>query len=406
MVESIYGQGPARSVERGAALPLLPLLAMALGSFAIGCTEFAAVALLPQIAADLGVSRGVAGQLVGLNALAVMIAAPLLSAALAKASVRSVAAYALGVFALAHIVAALSDSFVVIAATRLASGASFGLYLAVAFAAATRMACAAKRSSAMAIVQSGITTSTALGIPAGLALGRTGGDAAGWRSPFLVIAGLAIVAAIATAALLPQTPVEGATSAGVYARLGVLRRGHVILGLVTISVFWGGSFGGLTYLVAYLDDGVHLSFNAIILVLLVAGAASVVGNFAGGAAADRFPAGALTTTAAGALIGLVLLFGSDAVALVIVGLSLWQLATWSFVPIVQSRVYQLGGDQGEAAVSYAISAFNLGILTGAALGGLALDLAGFSAVGIVSAAFALAATGLAAGVNRVLAAQA
>nr|WP_042194477.1 hypothetical protein [Kibdelosporangium sp. MJ126-NF4] len=70
--------------------------------------------------------------------------------------------------------------------------------------------------------------------------------------------------------------------------------------------------------------------------------------------------------------------------------------------VIQSRVHALGARQGEAAVSYAVAAFNLGIVAGAALGGLALKLSGFTAVGVVSAGFAAVAVGLALAVNTVL----
>jgi DHA1 family inner membrane transport protein len=379
------------------------LVSLALGAFAIGCTEFAAVALIPQLAADLRVSEAAAGQLVTLNAFAVVVGAPLLGSMSARASARNVAVGALMAFAAAHIAAALAESYPLVLVTRIVSGAMFGLYLAVAFAAATRLARASGRASAMAVVQSGITASTALGLPAGLALGRAGGGADGWRLPFVVIAGLAMVAAAAIVVSLPHFNPGSRQGGEILARIGVLRRGRVMLGLVTTAVFWGGSFGGLTFLVLVLEDRVGISVGAIIAALLFTGALSVVGNFAGGRAADRRPALSLVVTSAAAVVGLVLLFGfSGHLWLALVGLGVWQLATWSFVPVIQARVYDLGGDQAEAAVSYAVAAFNLGIVAGAAIGGLALDLGGLPAVGAVSIAFAVVAVGLAVAVNAVV----
>jgi DHA1 family inner membrane transport protein len=401
---TVDGVGICREVEECRSCGVVVgLVALALGAFAIGCTEFAAVALIPQVAADLRVSQAAAGQLVTLNALAVVLGAPLLGSVLARASARNVAVGALMMFAAAHVAAALADSYPLVLATRIVSGAMFGLYLAVAFAAATRLASAAGRGSAMAIVQSGITASTALGLPAGLALGRAGGGVDGWRLPFLVIAGLAMVAAAAIFVWLPRLNRGSKQETEFIARIGVLRRGRVMLGLVTTAVFWGGSFGGLTFLVLLLEDRVGMSIGAIIVALSFTGALSVVGNFVGGRAADRRPAVSLLTTAMTALVGLVLLFGfSSQLWVALVGLAMWQLATWSFVPVIQARVYELGGDQAEAALSYAVAAFNLGIVAGAAIGGLALDLRGLPAVGAVSAAFAVAAVGLAVAVNTVL----
>ena len=58
-----------------------PLLALAIGAFGIGVTEFAPMGLLPVIATDLGVSIPTAGLLVSAYAMGVLIGAPLMNRA-------------------------------------------------------------------------------------------------------------------------------------------------------------------------------------------------------------------------------------------------------------------------------------------------------------------------------------
>lgn len=187
--EEVVLPGSGRSAV-GTRARWIALAALAFGSFAIGCTEFVAVGLLPQIAQDLEVSQGTVGQLVTLNALAVALGAPLIGAAVARRACRPVLVVTLALFAAAHLLAAAAPNFTVLLISRLLTGAAFGLFLAVAFAAAARLAPDGARAGALATVQGGITTATALGVPLGMLLGQSVGTAAGWRLPFLAIAAL------------------------------------------------------------------------------------------------------------------------------------------------------------------------------------------------------------------------
>lgn len=376
----------------------IALLALALGSFAIGCTEFVAVGLLPQIAADLQVSQGAVGQLVTLNAIAVAVGAPLLGALFARRPCRPVLVGALVVFATAHLVAAAAPTFVILLLSRLVTGAMFGLFLAVAFAAAARLAAADARAGALALVQAGITSSTALGVPLGMWLAQTAGSA-GWRMPFVAIAAIAMAAAAAIAGALPRMAAEGETA--LLERLGALGRGPVALGIATITVFWAGSFCAFTYIVPLLTESTGLSWQVVVPILLIAGLTSVAGNILGGRGADRALSATLAITAGVTLGGLVLLyFVAEIPLLAVAAILIWQLAAWSFVPAVQARIYELGGDQGEAAVSFSVAAFNVGIVLGAGLGGIAIEASGPRAVVATATVLAAAAFTLTITLNR------
>ena len=114
--------------------------ALFLGAFAAGCTEFVVVGLLSQIAAGLGTSEAAVGQLVTFNAVAVVVAAPALSAAFAAMDRRRLLVGAMLVFAAAHFVSAVTTSYAVLMALRLIGGAAFGAYMATALAVAGRLA--------------------------------------------------------------------------------------------------------------------------------------------------------------------------------------------------------------------------------------------------------------------------
>lgn len=371
----------------------LALWALAFGAFVVGCTEFMVVGLVPEMAVDLGVSQGAIGQLVTLNAVAVAFAAPLLGAAFAGRALRPVMVLALAAYAAAHALAAAAPSYEVLLASRLITGAAFGLFLATAFAAAARLAGPGGRARALATVQGGVTTATALGVPLHMILGQ----AAGWRLPFVAVAAAAVLATAAVALRVPALAPDGGPSLG--ARLRVLGRRPVALGIATIALFWAGSLCAFTYLVPLLGERTGLSGGQITGVLLLAGAMSIAGNALGGRGADRALAPTLLVTAGAAFAALAaLLFAAPIALAAVILVALWQLGAWTYVPAITTRIYEVGGATGEAAVSFSVAAFNVGIVVGAGLGGIALDGGGLVAVMAVATALAAGAFALTAAI--------
>ncbi|WP_197287966.1 MFS transporter [Nocardia sp. NRRL S-836] len=358
------------------------------GAFAVACTEFAVVGLLPQIARDLEVSEAAAGQLVTLNAVAFAISAPVLSAVCHRLDRRKVLFGCLVVFSLGHLAAGLAPNYPVLLGSRILSGAMMGLYLATAIGAAARLGGEEKRASSIATIQAGVNTATALGVPISTLLGHQ----MGWRMPMLVIGAMALLSLGFIAVALPPTGADDGPPLG--ERLRAIRTAPVLIGLAAITLFWGASFTVYTYLVPLLEQRAGLSSTMVIVVLVIAGVCAVVGNVIGGRGADADSRKTLLITSAITSIALlaVLPMSTNAVqtiALVVV----WQLAAWSFVPAVQAALFQAAGKGGELAVSFAVSAFNIGIVAGAGFGGIALDQAGLPGVAVLGAVMSVVAFG-------------
>ncbi|GGN10765.1 MFS transporter [Lentzea pudingi] len=358
------------------------------GAFAVACTEFAVVGLLPQIARDLGVSEAAAGQLVTLNAVAFAISAPVLAAVCHRMDRRKVLFGCLAVFALGHATAGLAPNYEVLLGSRILSGAMMGLYLATAIGAAARLGGEERRASSIATIQAGVNTATALGVPVSTLLGHH----MGWRVPMFVIGALALLSLGFIAAVLPPTGADEGPPLS--ERLRAVRTAPVLVGLAAITLFWGASFTVYTYLVPLLEQRAGMSGTMVIVVLFIAGLCAVVGNVIGGKGADSDSRRTLLITAAITAVALlaVLPLSTDTpqtIALVVV----WQLAAWSFVPAVQAALFQAAGEGGELAVSFAVSAFNIGIVAGAGLGGIALDQAGLPGVAVLGGVLGLAALG-------------
>ncbi|USX52721.1 MFS transporter [Lentzea sp. HUAS12] len=354
----------------------------------MACTEFAVVGLLPQIARDLGVSEAAAGQLVTLNAVAFAISAPVLAAVCHRMDRRKVLFGALIVFALGHATAGLAPNYPVLLGSRILSGAMMGLYLATAIGAAARLGGEEKRASSIATIQAGVNTATALGVPISTLLGHH----MGWRVPMLVIGALALLSLGFIAATVPPTGADD--SAPLRERLRAVRTAPVLVGLAAITLFWGATFTVYTYLVPLLEQRAGMSSTMVIVVLFIAGVCAVVGNVIGGRGADADSRRTLLITAAITAVALLLVLPlstdvPQTIALVVV----WQLAAWSFVPAVQAALFQAAGEGGELAVSFAVSAFNIGIVAGAGFGGIALDQAGLPGVAVLGGVLGLAALG-------------
>ncbi|MFD5696544.1 MFS transporter [Streptomyces lasiicapitis] len=363
------------------------LVALFTGAFAVSCTEFVPVGLLPQIADDLSVSESAAGQLVTTNAIAFAVGAPLLAAVFAKADRRRVLLGTLGLFVISHLVAGLAPNFAVLMLSRVLSGAMMGLYLATALTVAARLAAPERRARSMATIVAGVSTATALGVPVSTVLGQ----GAGWRVPMLGISALALLALVLVAAAVTKSGTDDGPSLRV--RFTALRNRTVLVGLGAIMTFWAASFTVYTYVVPLLEDRAGIDGALVTLTLFLAGLGAVGGNLIGGRSADAQPRRTLIVTTAVTTLALFAALPATTTPVgAILLIAIWQLAAWSFVPAVQSVLYQAAGPGGDLAVSFAISGFNVGIVAGAGLGGVALDSGGLSAVVLLGAALAVVAT--------------
>lgn len=362
------------------------LIALFVGAFTVSCTEFVPVGLLPQIAADLSVSASAAGQLVTANALAFAVGAPVLAAAFARVDRRRLLLGTLAVYAAGHVLAATAPNYPVLLASRIVSGATMGLYLATAIAVAARLAAPSHRARSMATIVAGVSTATALGVPVSTLLGQ----GTGWRVPMLGISALAVLALGFVAVTVARSGTDDGPPLKV--RLAALRNRLVLTGLAAITVFWAASFAVYTYVVPLLESRAGIQGAPVTAVLFLAGLGAVGGNFLGGRGADARPRTTLLLTVGVTAAALLVALPATTTPLgAVLLIAVWQLAAWSFVPAVQATLYQAAGPGGDLAVSFAVSGFNVGIVAGAGLGGVALDAGGLNAVVLFGAGLAVLA---------------
>lgn len=345
---------------------------LALGAFAIGTESFVIAGLLPSIAADLSISVSAAGQLVTAYALTYAVGSPILVAALSNVDRRTVVAAALTTFIAGNLAAMAASSYAQLLVSRMLMAVGAGLCMPTALTVSVAVASPERRGRAVALVTSGLTVATVIGVP----LGNLVGSLLGWRATFAMVA---LIGAVALAGLmfgLPRGLPRNTASLG--ERLAVARHGNVLAALL-ITTFWAlGGFTVFTYFAVPLRE---LGFDAsrISLALLVFGGAAAIGNMLGGVLADRL--GAMATAALGLagmasaliLYSLVLkLMPGQAHCAVLGAIFLWGISGWAFYPAQVAGIIRIAPQASMIALSLNASAMYLGFALCGALGGAVL----------------------------------
>lgn len=390
----------AATLDRGAAAEAAPaawpaVLAMSLGVFGLVGAEFLPASLLTPMAADLGVSEGMAGQAVTATAAAGLLSSLALPALTRRIDRRRVL-LALSVLLVAsNLLVATAPGIGTLLAGRLLLGVALGGFWALATATVMRLVPEASVPKALAVVVSGVSAATVFAAPVGSFLG----DLWGWRAVFLAAAGLGVAVVAAQAATLPALPSRGRSSFAALARLAV--QGRIAVAMLAALLVFSGHFGLFTYIRPFLEGVSGAPLAAVPAVLLGFGVANFAGNYLGGFLLRRSMR--LTLAAAPlAIAGLAAVLaglGGDLAADAAV-VALWGLA-FGTVPVAWSAwIARAAPEQAESAGGLLVATINLAIATGAAAGGLVLDAAGVQAVFWASGALlALAAATAAIGVR-------
>ncbi|QEL24030.1 MFS transporter [Bosea sp. F3-2] len=372
----------------------IALYALTVGAFGIGVTEFVIMGLLLQVSSDLGISVPLAGLLMTGYALGVFVGAPVLTIATRSLPRKTTLLVLMAIFTLGNLAAALAPSFAWLMSARIVTALAHGTFFGVGSLVATSLVAPERKASAIALMFTGLTIATLLGVPFGSWLGL----AFGWRSTFWAVTGIGVLAFIVLATLVPADR-ERVVPGSLAEEFKVLARPQVQLGLVMTVLGFGGIFAVFTFIQPILVELAGFSEAAVSPILLVFGAGLVVGNLLGGRWADRNLAPALIGTIALLTVAMFasgLAFYSQ-VGAVIAAFALGAAAFATVAPLQMWVLQQAGGAGQGLASSLNIAAFNLGNAFGAWLGGAVITQGlGYGAIAPVAAVVPLVALGLAA----------
>ncbi|MDI3406223.1 MFS transporter [Streptomyces cavernicola] len=347
------------------------LVGLFVATLALGTDEFVIAGLLPELADDLQVSTGMAGQLISVFALTFAIGAPVMAVVLDPYPRRRVILAALAVFVVANVAAALAPTFGALIVLRAIAGLAAAVVSSTAFAAAAQGAPPDRQGRYLAVVTAGLTVALFTGVPVGAWVGSL----LGWRSTFVLVAIVALAAIVVLALGLPR--LEGAATAGLAERLRPLRSARVLR--LVLAVFLCG-VGGLmfySYLSALLEQH-QGGTDTLPLVLLLVGVIGVPSAFLGGRLADRYGGRrsrlmvvgghAIALAATGALLALGAPF-----PLLLAGIAAWSVFAWALNPPLQASTIEAAPEAPMTAISLNISGLYLGTAAAAAIGGIIVD---------------------------------
>ncbi|CAM3519953.1 MFS transporter [Streptomyces albus] len=369
----------------------LALLALAVGAFGIGTTEFVMMGLLPNVADDLGTSVPTAGYLVSAYALGVVLGAPLLTAVGARVPRKLMLLLLMGLFTVGNLASALAPGFGTLLAGRVLAGLPHGAFFGVGAVVAARLVREGRAARAVATMFLGLTVANIVGVPGGTALGQQ----LGWRATFVVVTLIGLVAMVSLALLVPRLPLEH--QGGVKHELRALGNRQVVLGLLTAVFGFGGVFAVYSYLASMMTEVTGLAEASVTWVLALFGIGMTLGTLLAGPLTDRAPRRTLYTALA-LMAGLMLAFHAVATvkwaALLLVGL-LGAVGFLITTP-VQMLVMRAASDAPTLASASNHSAFNLANAGGAWLGGAVIAAGwGWMSPTLVGAALALAGLAIA-----------
>lgn len=353
-------------------LPLGALLALATAGFITVLTEAMPAGLLPQMSAGLNVSQALIGQLVTLYAVGSLLAAIPLTIATRGWRRRPLLLSAIGGFALANSITALSDLYWLTLIARLLAGVFAGLLWALLAGYASRMVAPHLQGRAITVAMLGAPLALSLGIPAGTLLGTM----VGWRLSFAIMTGLTLLLVIWVRWQVPDFAGERAGK-----RLP-LRQVFTLPGVRPVL------FVTLTYVVAhnllytYIAPFLQPSglANDIDRVLLAFGLASVLSLWIVGSLIDRWLRElVLISTALFMLSALTLAVWRDSAGVVYVAVVVWGLAFGAMPSLLQTASAKAAGAAADTAQSMLVTLWNVGIAGGGLAGGLLLDNLGVGA---------------------------
>lgn len=363
---------------------LLILIALSMGSFAIGTSEFVIMGLLPEVARGLAITEQQVGHLISAYALGVVVGAPVLAILGSRLKRKTLLVSLMLFYAVANLASAMVSDYHGALLARFISGLPHGAYFGVAALSAAAISPLHKRGAAVSAVMMGLTLAILIGNPLATWLGQI----LDWRYAFVVVAMLAGLTSVLVYTLLPAaakpapSSVRGELKAFFQPQIGVL--------LLIASVGFAGMFCVFSYLAPTLLQVTKASPSWIPAALASFGAGAVLGNIVGGRLFDRYGVKA---------IGIVLVWSIVVMlAFPLAAHSIWSLLPGiacvgtmiALGPVLQTRLMDIAKGAQTLAAASNHAAFNLANALGPWLGGMAIAAGwGWTSTGFVGAATAL-----------------
>ena len=342
------------------------LIALAIGGFGIGMTEFVMMGILPDVAKDLNVTIPQAGHFISAYALGVVIGAPILVGIAGNYSPKKILLSLMIAFTAFNSLSVFASSYGFMLISRLLSGLPHGAFFGVGAVVASRLVPKEKAASAVAMMFSGLTIANIIGIPLGTYVGHN----ISWRYTFMIVVAVGVITVLAIKFWLPK--IEKSEPIPLKKALKIFKRTELWLILAITAVGTGGFFAWYSYITPLLTDVSGFDSDMVIFILMLAGLGMTFGNILGGKLADKFSP--IKATAILLSVMSLCLLTIFVIAPIQWAMLLMVFVTGAFAfstaPSIQMLMIKSAKESEMLASSVNQAAFNIANAVGAFLGGL------------------------------------
>ena len=368
------------------------LLALGVGGFGIGMTEFVIMGILPDVANSLSISIPQAGHFISAYALGVVIGAPTLTALSGKWPAHKVLLYLMVWFTLFNTLSAFSTSYTTLMIARFLSGLPHGAFFGIGAVVAGKLAKEGKAAQAIATMFAGLTIANVIGVPVGTYLGHH----YNWNLSFLLVGVVGVFAMLSIYFWIPK--LGKSSSGGFFKDLKVFKRMEIWMLILLTTIGTGGFFAWYSYIAPLLTKVSGHSESMVSYAMILAGVGMVFGNFIGAKMAEIFkPLKAVIISLSLMVLVLVInsLVAANPVAILILTFIIGIVSFMVGTPIQLAIIKASKGSESLGS-SMNQSAFNMGNASGAFFAGLPIAMGyGFTSASLVGAFMASIGIGIA-----------
>ena len=372
----------------------LCVLSVMMGIFVIVTAEILPIGLLMPIASTFTVSEGTAGLMMTLPGLVAAVAAPVMTMWTARIDRRAMLFVWMAVLAASNFICAYAEQYWLILAARVMVGLVIGGFWSIGAGLGARLVSERHVARATSVIFVAVPLGSVIGVPAGTFIA----DVMGWRAAFGVLGVLTLAVMIALVTLLPGLPAIHVT------RLGVLRsllwQRNVRVGMLATFFIVLAHFGAYTYVTPMLEHVAQLGLALISSLLLVYGAAGIIGNFAVGLTMNRWLRQSFGGAALLIAFATLLLPATGHWALAAALLIVWGFGYGAVPACSQTWIARSAPNATEAATVLFTSVFQATIGIGALAGGAVVDATSVSTVMVCGSVFAALGAAVIFGLGR------